>query len=305
MRSHRPALQRSPKRPAYATQSGELAGSRPGKSSGAVGTRPRREAAALMYVEKAAHQSSPSRQPQPPADDQAATAQAASAPKASPADIVGLMPEARRDERAVELASNLLVAEYQSVREEWLAARSAQHQTWQWSMAALAVLVAATVTAGSRAQHSWSFVLGATATVVFATASQVIWLGEFLRMERAALFLRGREAALHRTLPTVAGQVALRWEIWRANRPVGNASPWVPGAGLLVAAAMALYAIAAIAGIVVLVVAARDHLQSHSARVFAWITFGACAFGYVAVAGYTIRLGVGHWQVRREPADLS
>jgi hypothetical protein len=204
-----------------------------------------------------------------------------------------------------ELASGLVLAEYQSVREEWLAARTAQHQTWQWSIAAIAVLLAATVGANARAQHSWLYVAGAAGAATFAIASQVIWLGELLRMERAALFLRGRELVLNRALPRVAGESPLLFETWRANRPVAAASPWIPGAGPLIVAGLALYAATACVAVAVLVTAAVDAKLSSGVRAFAWAASGLGTLAYLAVALYTCRLGIGLWHVRREPADLS
>jgi hypothetical protein len=206
---------------------------------------------------------------------------------------------------APKLASDLTAAEYDTVREEWLAARSAQQQTWRWSLASNGVLFAAILGSDARTKEPLLFVVLAAAAVLFATASQVIFLGEFQRMERAALFLRAREQALNAGLPRVAGQPPLLWETWRASAPPSRNTPWIPGAGPLIVAGLGLYAGMVAGGLVALGSAALDSAFSPDERILACVLGAVAGLLYAGVTVFALNLGRRLWSVRRLPADLT
>lgn len=90
------------------------------------------------------------------------------------------------------LAEQLVVAEYQSLRQESDQARNAQQTILNWSMGAYALLVAAGISVlddGGKLPVGVSllFALGVPG---FITAAALIWIGESARMERVGFFLR-------------------------------------------------------------------------------------------------------------------
>lgn len=84
------------------------------------------------------------------------------------------------------IVRELRLAEYNTVRTEWLASRDAQQSTLQWTLAALSVLLAAAVGTSLRTDQPFVYVGLAGVIIAAATFSQAIWFGEVMRMERAA-----------------------------------------------------------------------------------------------------------------------
>lgn len=194
----------------------------------------------------------------------------------------------------------LAIAEYSSVREEWLSSRAAQQQTFQWSLAAIAVLLAALVTVHSKPDHSAVYVAVAGATAVIALASEAIWLGELIRMERAALFLRSREQMIRRE----AGTALLLWETWRAARPRDRNALWINVAGPSVIGGFALYNVAVLIAMFVLVVATRDPLLTRHTHVLAICSVIAIGVAYGGATAYALLRFRSLAGVRKRAADL-
>lgn len=90
----------------------------------------------------------------------------------------------------------LALAEYQSLREESAQAREAQQSILEWSIGAIGVVFAAALAtdAGASPGLVRSMVLGIVLPSLIAGAT-FTWMGEMMRMERAAYYLRGREPA--------------------------------------------------------------------------------------------------------------
>jgi hypothetical protein len=169
---------------------------------------------------------------------------------------VALLAEA--DERRLDV--QLRVAEYNSVRAEWLSSRDAQQHTLQWTLAAVAVLLVGLLgSAHVRSEAPFLYVALAGAGVVLATCSQGIWFGEVMRMERAALYLRGIEEVL--AASTRAGMLPpLLWESWRgrpklakARDDEGEERPWTSKASISIVASFGLYGLLSIAPLTVLI----------------------------------------------------
>ncbi|WP_412162801.1 hypothetical protein [Curtobacterium flaccumfaciens] len=122
------------------------------------------------------------------------------------------------------LGTQLLLAEYETVRDESRQAREAQQATLNWSLAGLAALfggglVYATATLKSDHPHPVNaaifFLIFGVVIPGFAIASIITYVGEISRMERAGRYLRGFEIALVRE--RVAGRAPLLWERFLAN----------------------------------------------------------------------------------------
>jgi len=155
--------------------------------------------------------------------------------------------------------TDLLLAEYQTVRQEWLDARQAQQQALQWTLGAFAVIFAAALNAHLRGSEPFLYLLAAVVISLGTVASQFIWFGEVTRMERASLFLRGRERELHSALDAEAvkavgiyGLSPWLWETWRANRPTDKKTPWVQKSVQAIAGPV-LYGLTFLTGITMLV----------------------------------------------------
>jgi hypothetical protein len=216
------------------------------------------------------------------------------------------------------LAAQLRVAEYTSVRTEWLESRNAQQQTLQWTLAALAVLLAGVVSSNARTAQPYLYIALAGVAVAIATFSQAIWFGEVMRMERAAMYLRGLEQALSRALPVEGDFPPLMWERWRGYyKEVPEPTPqqreagekptpplWVGKAVPLILAAFALYGLLAVAGVAVLVVAALEPHTSSGHRTAAIATASVAGVLYLAVTAY---IAAEAWDIKRgsdKPVDL-
>ena len=140
------------------------------------------------------------------------------------------------------LEGELRVAEYSSVRTEWLASRDAQQHTFQWTLAALAVLLAGAISSNAREKQPYLFVALIGVEIAISTLSQAIWFGEVMRMERAALYLRGLEKALVEGFRGDKGFPPLMWESWRGHYPKDRSeSLWISKAVPLILASFALY----------------------------------------------------------------
>ncbi len=192
------------------------------------------------------------------------------------------------------MVSELRVAEYNSVRAEWLASREAQQHTLQWTLAALAVLLAGTLSLRTRSEQPFLYVALVGVEVAIATFSQAIWFGEVMRMERAALYLRGLEEALSELTPN-EGLPPLMWERWRGDPKNREKSLWVAKAAPLIVGCFALYGLLAVAGLVILVVAALDHHIPHSDRIVAIVVAVVAGALYGGVTAYICRQA---WDIR-------
>lgn len=169
------------------------------------------------------------------------------------------MPVAEpHDVDTARLAVELRVAEYKSVREEWLSSRDAQQHTLQWTLGALAVLFAAVLTSDARQQEPFVYVAIAGAISALAVASQAIWFGELMRMERAALFLRGLEKAFSELNAGEPWPPPLIWDSWRAFRGNHKNSPMIYSAAPLVIACFAIYGLLTMGALAILIAAVGD-----------------------------------------------
>ena len=191
-------------------------------------------------------------------------------------------------DEARRLRSELRLAEYRSVREEWLTSRGVQQHVLQWTLAALAVLIAGVLNSGAHDAQPFLYVALSAAVVAVATASQGIWWGEVLRMARTSLYLRGFERELGR--PPAGELPALMWERWRGDPALSWGTSWITKAHSSIVGGVALYGLIAAAGFVMLVAAAADKTVPHGDRHAAVAL--ACATG----ALYLLTTGLMCWQ---------
>jgi hypothetical protein len=191
----------------------------------------------------------------------------------------GNKPTADQSQR---LADGLRLAEYKSVRAEWIASRDIQQHTLQWTFAASALLLAAILNSDARSNQPFLYVALAAAVAALATFSQAVWFGEVVRMERAALFLRGLEASFHRLPGEPERNPPLTWETWRGNRPSDSNAPWIPPAASSIVGSFALFLLLTLAAIVVLFSVALDGQIPCGDRVV------AAVFAFLALAIYSV-----------------
>jgi hypothetical protein len=182
---------------------------------------------------------------------------------------------------------DLRLAEYKSVREEWIASRDAQQHTLQWTFAASAVLFAAIVSSDAKTEEPFLFVVLTAAVAALATFSQAVWFGEVVRMERAALFLRGLET-VYRELPKAGpAPPPLTWETWRGNETRVADSPWIQPASSSIVGSFGLFFLLTIAAIAVLLTAALDGQMPCGDRVTAAV-FASFAIILYALVSYDL-----------------
>lgn len=203
------------------------------------------------------------------------------------------------------LASELRVAEYKSVREEWLTSRDAQQHTLQWTLAALAVLLAGILTSPARDQQPFVYVTVAGAIAAIATASQAIWFGELMRMERAALFLRGLEASFKDLNVDSPWPPPLIWDSWRAFRGDSQGSPMIYSAAPLLIACFAIYALLVGAALAVLVAATGDHRIPEGDQHLALTVAGIASAMYVGSTLYLLLKAKSIWRSFDKPARFN
>jgi hypothetical protein len=202
-------------------------------------------------------------------------------------------------EESNRLAAELRVAEYESVREEWLASRDAQQHTLRWTLAAIAVLLAGVLGSDARNQQPFLYVAIAGAVTGVAIATQTIWFGELMRMERASLFLRGLEVAvrdLDRSWPP-----PLIWDSWRASR---GHRPVIASAAPLLIACFAIYALLATAGLTILCAAAADSQIPDPDRELALALALVLGAAYVGSTLYLLRQARLIWRSFDKPAQF-
>lgn len=135
----------------------------------------------------------------------------------------------RETQREIQRAQ-LLLAEYQSVRDESSQARQAQQSTIAWSLASFATVFAGGLLFISNSLKDDSM-LGELEFIFFllvfgvmlpgfAFASCMTYVGELARMERAGYYLRGLEYHLASTGASLQLESPLRWETFLAyNEP--------------------------------------------------------------------------------------
>jgi hypothetical protein len=192
--------------------------------------------------------------------------------------------------------AELFVAEYQSVRDEWLQARAAQQQVLAWTSGPLVLLVAALVHSNTRLHQPLLYLIGASLLTAASLASAFIWFGDVMRMERASLFLRGRERLVWLAdgpseINTGFAPSPLLWETWRAVPRV--TSHWTPKAAPSLVGAAAIYAGLTASGLAFLIDGAttRTNVTPHLSQTNHGIAVGllvaaavvsACAAAYLA-----------------------
>lgn len=211
-------------------------------------------------------------------------------------------PLQTNDASGDRLEVELRVAEYKSVREEWLTSRDAQQHTLQWTLAALAVLLAGILTSEARHDQPFIYITMAGVVAAIAISSQAIWFGELMRMERASLFLRGLEMAYRDLGTDNSWPPPLIWDSWRAFRGDHEDSPMIYSAAPLVLACFAIYALLTAGALAILCAAALDHQIPSDDR--------ALALGIAVVVGSayvvgTLYLGLkarSIWQTFDKPA---
>ncbi len=190
------------------------------------------------------------------------------------------------------------IAEYNTVRAEWMSSRDAQQATLQWTFAALAILFAGILNSQVSAKHPTLFI-GLSALAAFAaTCSQAVWFGEVVRMERAAHYLRGVEAGLK------GG--TMMWERWRAY-PVPERSitkPFrFPKAAFSVLGGVSLYGLLSLGGIGLLGYATQQP-YSGANDTFAWAAATATTAFYLGVTGVIASLMYRISSLSKNPAPL-
>jgi len=190
----------------------------------------------------------------------------------------------------------LLVAEYNTVREEWLQARASQQQTFQWTLATIGVIFAASLSADLRHKDLFLYILSSGGIGIVSVLSSAIWFGEVARMERAAMFLRGREASLMTIgmkAPNAPGLSPLLWESYRAQEPGSKSNPWVPKNTIGVFSGCALYWGLAAGAIIMLGDAAlNDPVASTGEKRFALVIGSIIVAWLVGIALRLARLAL-------------
>jgi hypothetical protein len=181
-----------------------------------------------------------------------------------------------------KFANRLRLAEYESVRQEWIASRDVQQHTLQWTFAASAILLAGILNSGARSDQPFLYVALAAATAALSIFSQAVWFGEVVRMERAALFVRGLEASFAQLVGESGDRAPLTWETWRSNPPPDRTSPWIPPARTSIVGGFALFLLLMMAAVVILLSVVFDNGMPTGDR----ITAGA--FALLAVVLYAI-----------------
>lgn len=193
-------------------------------------------------------------------------------------------PSQRANETS-EFVDRLRLAEYESVRQEWLASRDVQQHTLQWTFAASAILLAGILNSDARSEEPFLYVALAAATAALSIFSQAVWFGEVVRMERAALFVRGLEASFAELGGEADGRAPLTWETWRSNPPADRASPWIPPARTSIVGGFALFLLLTLAAVVILVSVVFDSGVPSGDRIVAGAFAGLALLLYV-VANY-------------------
>jgi hypothetical protein len=176
--------------------------------------------------------------------------------------------EVREEQR---FADRLRLAEYESVRQEWLASRDVQQHTLQWTFAASAILLAGILNSGARSDEPFLYVALAAATAALSIFSQAVWFGEVVRMERAALFVRGLEASFAQLVGDSGDRAPLTWETWRSNPPPDRTSPWIPPARTSIVGGFALFLLLMLAAVVILLSVVFDHGMPTGDRIIAGV----------------------------------
>lgn len=186
-----------------------------------------------------------------------------------------------------QFEESLRLAEYKSVRDEWLASRDAQQHTLQWTFAASAVLLAGILASDARTDEPFLYIAVAGAAAAISIFSQAVWFGEVVRMERAALFLRGLEASFRQLPKGIADRPPLTWETWRGNRPLDPNAPWISPASSSILGSFALFGLLAIAAVVILFSVAFDGQIACGDRVLSAV-FGSLAIFIYAAVNYNM-----------------
>jgi len=194
----------------------------------------------------------------------------------------------------LDAAIKFVLAEYGTVRDEWRDSRTAQQQTFAWTLAGVAVVIAATFNASVRSEQPFLYVLAGVIVATYGLASFGIWFGEVSRMERAALYLRGLERDVGKLDVRVGGREPLVFERFRASRPSSD-SPWVPKSSSLVVGALCIYGALPLLGLTILVdAAAVSNASTAGIRTLAWVLVVPVAVIYLTGMTY---FAVAAWSV--------
>ena len=198
--------------------------------------------------------------------------------------------QARIRSNDTAVRDNYRLAEYTSVRAESVAARDAQQTTLQWTLAALAVLLAGILTSQIRTHDpavyvaprgAWSY--SPAALRPFGLARPSGW------SEQHCSFGVSRRSSAGPKSEKAPPEPSLRWETWRAL-PKGHAvrerGPWVSKASLSILGAFALYGLVAAGGLFILGAAVADTSLPRPDRHLALGLAICTAVFYAALAGY-------------------
>jgi hypothetical protein len=180
------------------------------------------------------------------------------------------------------------------------------------------VLLAAALGTSLRADQPFVYVGFAGVIVAAATCSQAIWFGEVMRMERAALYLRGLEVALSEEFRDASLLPPLLWERWRGyvkaaaarhddgdHNASEDAEPlWVAKAAPSIIGSFALYGLISVTGLAILGVATADTKLPHDDRVFAGGVIAAAALLYLGVTVYLGKEALRIKAVSDKPVSL-
>ena len=171
------------------------------------------------------------------------------------------------------------------------------------------MLLAAAVGTSLRTDQPLIYVGLAGVIVAAATFSQAIWFGEVMRMERAALYLRGFELVLSEEFKDIEAIPPLLWERWRGyvkEDDPDEADPplWVAKAAPSIIGSFALYGLIAVAGLAILCAAAADKQIPHHDQIFAIAVAVAAAVLYFGATDYLRREAYKIKEVSDKPVSL-
>jgi len=180
-------------------------------------------------------------------------------------------------------ARDFVLAEYQTVRQEWLESRSAQQHTFSWTLATVAAVLAAAMASDARTEQPFLYLVAASFIIAASTAAQAIWFGEVTRMERAAFYLRGLEHDIAAHGPRWGRRPPLQFERFRGLAPESDDVDWIPKSNTLIVGAFGMYGVLACLGgamLIDLATASAHHYNNHEPLAIAAV----CTFGVVYLA---------------------
>jgi hypothetical protein len=136
----------------------------------------------------------------------------------------------------VDAQFELIMLEYEKLRDESVQSMQAQQAILQWSIASFGAILGAALILASQDPNSWlsapvAFAVFGVAVPAFVLMCCLAWFGELIRMERIGVYLRGIEFEVAHVLRAQATSpnntapvLPLRWETYIAfsgKRAVG------------------------------------------------------------------------------------